>query len=289
MTLATHVTDEQFNFEQDVMPYMRKLYPTALRMTRNPNDAEDLLQDTFARAYVAFHQFKPGTNLSAWLYRILANTFINTHRKRQREPVQSLFAELGDLQASESVQFSRTRSAEDEALDRMADSEILRALRELPEGFSATVYLADVEGYPYKEIAEILGTPIGTVMSRLHRGRERLRERLAAHGRGRDGSSRSPDVPHPADVPERADVPPRAGVPTRAEVPARADVPAAGVPATSPPQADVLGQASVPHPPQASVPPQAGPRRGPRAAHWRGTLPGRPALAGASLAGQRAS
>jgi RNA polymerase sigma-70 factor (ECF subfamily) len=211
MTLATHVTDEQCNFEQDVMPYMRKLYPTALRMTRNPNDAEDLLQETFARAYVAFHQFKPGTNLSAWLYRILANTFINTHRKRQREPVQSLFAELGDLQASESVHFSRTRSAEDEALDRMADSEILRALRELPEGFSATVYLADVEGYPYKEIAEILGTPIGTVMSRLHRVRERLRERLAAHGRGRDGSSRSPDVPHPAEVSARADVPPQAG------------------------------------------------------------------------------
>jgi RNA polymerase sigma-70 factor (ECF subfamily) len=211
MTLATHVTDEQCNFEQDVMPYMRKLYPTALRMTRNPNDAEDLLQETFARAYVAFHQFKPGTNLSAWLYRILANTFINNHRKRQREPVQSLFAELGDLQASESVHFSRTRSAEDEALDRMADSEILRALRELPEGFSATVYLADVEGYPYKEIAEILGTPIGTVMSRLHRGRERLRERLAAHGRGRDGSSRSPDVPHPAAVSARADVPPQAG------------------------------------------------------------------------------
>jgi RNA polymerase sigma-70 factor (ECF subfamily) len=248
MTLATHVTHEQLNFEQDVVPYMRKLYPTALRMTRNPNDAEDLLQETFARAYVAFHQFKPGTNLSAWLYRILSNTFINTHRKRQREPVQSLFAELGDLQASESVHLSRTRSAEDEALDRMADSEILRALRELPEGFSATVYLADVEGYPYKEIAEILGTPIGTVMSRLHRGRERLRERLAAHGRGRDGSSRSPDVPHPADVPPRADAPE-----------------------------------------QASVPPQAGPRRGPRAGHWRGARPGRPVLADASLAGQRAS
>jgi len=242
MTLATHVTHEQLNFEQDVVPYMRKLYPTALRMTRNPNDAEDLLQETFARAYVAFHQFKPGTNLNAWLYRILANTFINTHRKRQREPVQSLFAELGDLQASENVVPSRTRSAEDEALDRMADSEILRALRELPEGFSATVYLADVEGYPYKEIAEILGTPIGTVMSRLHRGRERLRERLAAHGRGRDGSSRSPDVPHPADAPGRAD-----------------------------------------------VPPQAGPRHGPRAPHWRGARSGRPALDGVSLAGQRAS
>src|SRR5580698_3770988 len=112
MTLATRVTAEQFNFEQDVMPYMRKLYPTALRMTRNPHDAEDLLQETFARAYVAFHQFKPGTNLSAWLYRILANTFINTRRKVGREPAQSLFSELGDMQVPESVHFSRTRSAE---------------------------------------------------------------------------------------------------------------------------------------------------------------------------------
>jgi RNA polymerase sigma-70 factor, ECF subfamily len=195
MTLAGHITDEQLDFEQDVIPYMRKLYPAALRMTRNPSDAEDLLQETFARAYAAFHQFRPGTNLSAWLYRILANTFINTRRKAGREPAQSLFSELGDMQVPENLLAqSAAPSAEDEALTRLADSEVLRALRDLPEGFSTTIYLADVEGYPYKEIAEIMGTPIGTVMSRLHRGREQLRERLVAHGRGRDDG----------DTPQRA-------------------------------------------------------------------------------------
>jgi RNA polymerase sigma-70 factor, ECF subfamily len=189
MTVASHVTDDHLSFEQDVVPYMRKLYPAALRMTRNPSDAEDLLQETFARAYVAFHQFQPGTNLSAWLYRILANTFINTRRKRGREPAQSLFSELGELHIPEKLMSQPARSAEEEAMDRLADSEVLRALRDLPEGFSATVYLADIEGYPYKEIAEIMGVPIGTVMSRLHRGREKLRARLLAHARGRDDSA----------------------------------------------------------------------------------------------------
>jgi RNA polymerase sigma-70 factor, ECF subfamily len=190
MTLASHITDEQLDFEQDVIPYMRKLYPAALRMTRNPSDAEDLLQETFARAYAAFHQFRPGTNLSAWLYRILSNTFINTRRKVGREPAQSLFSELGDMQVPENLLAqSAAPSAEDEALSRLADSEVLRALRDLPEGFSTTIYLADVEGYPYKEIAEIMGTPIGTVMSRLHRGREQLRERLVAHARGQDAET----------------------------------------------------------------------------------------------------
>jgi RNA polymerase sigma-70 factor (ECF subfamily) len=191
MTLASDVSDEQLDFEQDVLPFMGKLYPAALRMTRNPSDAEDLLQETFARAYVAFHQFQPGTNLNAWLYRILANTFINTRRKVRREPAQSLFSEFGEMQVPEILLSSQAaRSAEDEAMDRLSDSEVLRALRDLPEGFSTTIYLADIEGYPYKEIAEIMGTPVGTVMSRLHRGRERLRERLVAHAPGRDDSSR---------------------------------------------------------------------------------------------------
>ena len=164
MTLARH--DEHTRFEEEVVPYMRKLYPAALRMTRNPSDAEDLIQETFARAYVAFHQFSPGTNLSAWLYRILANTFINTRRKRRREPAQSVFSEFGELLVPEILLSQAARSAEEEALDRLADSEVLRALRDLPEGFSATIYLADIEGYPYKEIAEIMGTPIGTVIDR---------------------------------------------------------------------------------------------------------------------------
>jgi RNA polymerase sigma-70 factor, ECF subfamily len=202
MTLASDVSDEQLSFEQDVIPYMRKLYPAALRMTRNPCDAEDLLQETFAKAYVAFHQFRPGTNLSAWLYRILANTFINTRRKVRREPAQSLFSELGELHAPDKLCSQSHKSAEEEALDRLADSKITRALRDLPEGFRAAIYLADIEGYPYKEIAEIMGIPIGTVMSRLHRGRERLRERLLAPARGKDESSRPDDLPLPA--PRRA-------------------------------------------------------------------------------------
>ncbi len=225
MTLAEHIPDEQLSFERDVVPYMRKLYPAALRMTRNPSDAEDLLQETFARAYVAFHQFRPGTNLSAWLYRILANTFINTRRKHRREPVQSLFSELGELHVPENLLSQRAKSAEEEALDRLSESEVLRALRDLPDGFSAAVYLADIEGYPYKEIAEIMGTPIGTVMSRLHRGRERLRARLGAHARGRDDAR--PDIlPRPRR--SRAPQPWRGPRPGRAAPPALRAVSLAG-------------------------------------------------------------
>ena len=168
-------------FERDVVPVLGQLYAAALRMTCNPADAEDLVQETTAKAYAAFHQFQPGTNLKAWLHRILANTFINEYRKRRREPQQALGGDLQEWQMSADRLTPPVPSAEDEALDRLTDSEVLRALRGLPEEFRTAVYLADIEGYAYKEIAAMMDTPIGTVMSRLHRGRGRLREVLAPY------------------------------------------------------------------------------------------------------------
>jgi RNA polymerase sigma-70 factor (ECF subfamily) len=140
------------------------------------------VQETFAKAYAAFHQFQPGTNLRAWLHRILSNTFINSYRKKRREPIQDLGIEFQeDWQVGSDPLAPPARSAEAEALDRLADSDILQALRKLPEEFRVAIYLADIEGYPYREIAEMMGTPIGTVMSRLHRGRAKLRQQLAQH------------------------------------------------------------------------------------------------------------
>jgi RNA polymerase sigma-70 factor, ECF subfamily len=177
---------DQSRFAEEAMEYMGSLYSAALRMTRNPADAEDLVQETYLKAYRAFGSYKEGTNLKAWLYRILTNTFINSYRARKRRPEQTelddvedlyLYRRLGGLEA-----VSAGRSAEEDVLDRFTEAEVKEAVEALPEQFRLAVLLADVEGFSYKEIAEILDIPIGTVMSRLHRGRKALQKTLHDFG-----------------------------------------------------------------------------------------------------------
>jgi RNA polymerase sigma-70 factor (ECF subfamily) len=173
---------DQATFADQAMPLMDALYSAALRLTRNPSDAEDLVQETYLKAYRGFGGFQEGTNLRAWLYRILTNTFINTYRSKKRRPDETelddvedlyLYRKLGGLEAA-----TVGRSAEDELMDWFTDAEVKDAVEALPEQFRMAVLLADVEGFSYKEIAEILDIPIGTVMSRLHRGRKALQRRL---------------------------------------------------------------------------------------------------------------
>ena len=181
--MAQAATDDaalRDRFERDVLPLLPSLYGAAMRLTRNPTDAQDLVQETYLRAFRGFAGFKEGTNLKAWLYRILTNSFINTYRKKQREPqiVEGpddldewyLFDKLGGRNVE--------LSAENEVLDQIPDANVKAALESLPENFRIAVLLADVEGFSYKEIAEITDVPIGTVMSRLHRGRKALEKAL---------------------------------------------------------------------------------------------------------------
>ena len=177
-------------FEKDALAFTSQLYSAALRYTKNSHDAQDLVQDTYAKAFTSFHQFEPGTNLKAWLYRILTTTFINNYRKDQRRPLIS-GSELEDWQIADASSHTSDlgKSAEDEVLENIADRDVKEALAQMPEEFRMAVYLSDVEGFSYKEIAEIMEVPTGTVMSRLHRGRKLLRESLAAYAKERGFST----------------------------------------------------------------------------------------------------
>ena len=192
---AESIAQRTARFERDAMPYLDQLYGAALRMTKNPADAEDLVQETYAKAYRAFGQYQHGTNLKAWLFRILTNTYINIYRKNQRGPAVDPTEQIEDWQMARAERHTSggLRSAEAEALDLLPNDVINDALASIDPLFRDAVYLADVEGFSYKEIAEIMETPVGTVMSRLHRGRNALRELLEAyaleHGYLRQGTS----------------------------------------------------------------------------------------------------
>ncbi len=188
VTTKQSVTDRfelEQRFTRDALPFLDQLYGAAMKMTRNPQDAQDLVQETFAKAFASFGTFAEGTNLKAWLYRIMTNSYINIYRKKQREPFLGAVEELEDWQlgGAESTTAMSSRSAEAEAIDRTPSGVVTEALNALPEDFRMVVYLADVEGFSYQEIADIVERPIGTVMSRLHRGRAKLRQVLGDYAR----------------------------------------------------------------------------------------------------------
>jgi RNA polymerase sigma-70 factor (ECF subfamily) len=180
---------EQARFQEDTLQFMPSIYSAALRMSRNPADAEDLVQETYLKAYRAYGSFAEGTNLKAWLYKILTNTFINSYRARKRRPEIADIEDVEELylyHRLEGLEASKPgRSAEEEALSRITDTEVKDALESLPDAFRIAVLLADVEGFSYKEIAEITEVPIGTVMSRIHRGRRALQKALVDYGLAR--------------------------------------------------------------------------------------------------------
>ena len=173
--------DERRRFQADALPLLDSLYGAALRMTRNPQDAEDLVQETMLRAYRAFDRFEAGTNLKAWLFRILTNAYINTYRKRQREPQKVSADEVEEFDLYQELKNHDTQfdaTPESIVLDSLVDSDIIDAIDDLPEQFRLAVVLSDIEGFSYAEMAEIMDVPMGTVMSRLHRGRKALQKRL---------------------------------------------------------------------------------------------------------------
>ncbi len=173
-----------WNFENSELPFRDQLYKTALRLTRSSEDAEDLLQETYLKAYRHYASFQPGTNLKAWLFKILKNTFINEYRRRKQLPAQVDFAELEETfeSALANTDATATRTPEDELLEHSLDAEVRTSLVALPHNYKVVVLLADIEGYAYKEIADILAIPVGTVMSRLYRGRRLLEKALLSYG-----------------------------------------------------------------------------------------------------------
>ena len=202
MTSATKVAPagaQHARFADEALVHMADLRAAAGAMTRNPHDAEDLVQETYTKAYASFGQFRAGSNARAWLLRILTNTFITGYRRRQREPVRVSTTEVEDGQLTRgwAGRGVPPRSAEEAALDRLPDSSVIAALRELPQDFRTAVYLADMEGFSYREVADIMRCPVGTVMSRLHRGRRQLRGRL------REQAAERGIVPHPRYCPGR--------------------------------------------------------------------------------------